>query len=267
MSRYVECPECNGTSEVLQEIHNGSMHDINISDNKKPTKTNRQRCQNCIKSAVKGKVKMDVECLRCHGSGFETVQTRALYKTCPNCKGKGEKDIWITCKNCGGAGTIATQIIGKLHRSKAYTNNTVPCPVCARSLGGRKGKIKSTEVCQRCDGRGKVKGGSENVVVKSPEEIAEQKKMSRQKEEKTKQMQVESREKQDRLQELTIQIDELTAKLEKMRRMAKSTPKNMDERIELSQKVQSLIEEYDEIAKSMGFPKYQKKSNSKQHRQ
>ena len=68
-SKWMTCPVCNGTAEIITEIQNGSMYDIRHSSLRKPTKANRQRCQSCIKSAKRGKVKEDVECPKCKGAG------------------------------------------------------------------------------------------------------------------------------------------------------------------------------------------------------
>ena len=75
-SKWVTCPECNGTSEIKSEIHNGSMYDVNYARAKNPTKVNRKRCQNCVKSAKKGKVKEEVDCAKCNGTGKITVLVR-----------------------------------------------------------------------------------------------------------------------------------------------------------------------------------------------
>ena len=75
-SKWVTCPECNGTSEIKSEIHNGSMYNVNYARVNKPTKVNRKRCQNCVKSAKKGKVKEEVDCAKCNGTGKITVLVR-----------------------------------------------------------------------------------------------------------------------------------------------------------------------------------------------
>ena len=75
-SKWVTCPECNGTSEIKSEIHNGSMYNVNYARVNKPTKVNRKRCQNCLKSAKKGKVKEEVACAKCNGTGKTTVLIR-----------------------------------------------------------------------------------------------------------------------------------------------------------------------------------------------
>ena len=75
-SKWVTCPECNGTSEIKSEIHNGSMYNVNYARVNKPTKVNRKRCQNCVKSAKKGKVKEEVDCAKCNGTGKTAVLVR-----------------------------------------------------------------------------------------------------------------------------------------------------------------------------------------------
>ena len=75
-SKWVACPECNGTAEIKSEIHNGSMYNVNYARVDKPTKVNRKRCQNCVKSAKKGKVKEEVDCAKCNGTGKITVLVR-----------------------------------------------------------------------------------------------------------------------------------------------------------------------------------------------
>lgn len=69
MSTYEQCSNCSGTAMVEEEIHNGSMHDVNWRDVKKPTKTNRKRCPVCLKSAKRGMVKVEKDCERCSGMG------------------------------------------------------------------------------------------------------------------------------------------------------------------------------------------------------
>ena len=75
-SKWVTCPECNGTSEIKSEIHNGSMYDVNYARAKNPTKVNRKRCQNCVKSGKKGMVKEEVGCGKCNGTGKTTFVVR-----------------------------------------------------------------------------------------------------------------------------------------------------------------------------------------------
>lgn len=74
--KWVTCPECNGTSEIKSEIHNGSMYNVNYARVNKPTKVNRKPCQNCVKSAKRGKVKEEVDCSKCKGTGKTTVLVR-----------------------------------------------------------------------------------------------------------------------------------------------------------------------------------------------
>lgn len=49
------------------------MHNVNQARVNKPTKVNRKRCRNCVKSAKKGKVKEVCDCEKCKGTGKTTV--------------------------------------------------------------------------------------------------------------------------------------------------------------------------------------------------
>ena len=79
-SKWLTCPVCNGTSEIKSEIHNGSMYNVNYARVDKPTKVNKTRCQNCVKSAKKGKVKEEGDCGKCKGTGKTTVLVRRKVK-------------------------------------------------------------------------------------------------------------------------------------------------------------------------------------------
>ena len=89
------------------------------------------------------KVKKDVECPHCHGSGSENGQT----ETCPTCHGRG-------------------QVVQTVNSFFGQMQTASVCPTC----GGRGNIIKNK--CKNCGGSGVVKG-EEIIEVKVPAGVGE----------------------------------------------------------------------------------------------
>ena len=84
--------------------------------------------------------------------------------TCDQCGGSGAKDSnsYSTCSTCGGSGHV-TQVVNTFF---GRTQTTTTCPTC-----GGSGKI-ITSPCQKCHGNGTVKG-EEVVEINIPAGVGE----------------------------------------------------------------------------------------------
>lgn len=77
---YEPCSRCGGKALVEEQIHNGYMREVSVKDSRKPTKTNRKRCPECLKSSKKGMVKVEQDCDRCSGTGKITKVKKVFKK-------------------------------------------------------------------------------------------------------------------------------------------------------------------------------------------
>jgi hypothetical protein len=82
------------------------------------------------------------ECKKCDGEGKVESGKNNRLKTCKNCEGKGNKEVFVdACSECGGSRKVECDCTGGLGKDNADDD----CYAC-----GGKGK----HMCPACEGRG-----------------------------------------------------------------------------------------------------------------